>query len=78
MDATSPQPDPLARLAAALETLSHSQLALAEAAERLARATDGVPRERLTGAAATTRRAARAAMATSAQVAAAPPLPGPR
>ena len=35
MDATTPN-DPLARLAAALETLSASQLKLAEAAERLA------------------------------------------
>ena len=73
MDATSPQ-DPLARLAAALETLSASQLALADAAERLANAADTVPRERLTGAAATSRKAARHAAAAAARVSAVPPL----
>jgi hypothetical protein len=72
MDAT--QPDPLARLATALETLSASQLALADAAERLARAADDVPRERLTGAAATSRKAARQAAAAAARVSDAQPL----
>jgi hypothetical protein len=72
MDATSP--DPLSRLAAALERLSASQIALADAAERLAGAADAVPRERLAGAAATSRRAAREAAAAAARVSAAPPL----
>ena len=76
MDAT--QPDPLARLATALESLSASQLALADAAEKLAGAADAVPRERLTGAAATSRKAARDAMAAAAKVSAVgqPPVPG--
>lgn len=73
MDATSP--DPLTRLAAALESLSSSQLALADAAERLARASDAVPRERLTGAADRSRRAARHAKAAAARVSATQ-LPG--
>ena len=73
MDAT-PAPDPLARLAAALESLSASQLALADAAERLAGAADAVPRERLTGAAATSRRAARHAAAAAARVSDVQPL----
>jgi hypothetical protein len=68
MDA--PKPDPLARLAAALESLSASQLALAEAAEKLAGAADAVPRQRLTGAAQTSRKAAREAMAAAAKVSA--------
>jgi hypothetical protein len=68
MDA--PKQDPLARLAAALESLSASQLALADAAEKLAGAADAVPRERLTGAAATSRRAARDAMGAAAKVSA--------
>ena len=72
MDATSP--DPLARLAAALESLSASQIALADAAERLAGAADAVPRERLTGAAETSRKAARHAAAAAARVSAAQPL----
>lgn len=72
MDAITP--DPLARLAAALETLSASQIALADAAERLAHAADDVPRQRLTGAAATSRRAAREAAAAAARVSAAQPL----
>jgi hypothetical protein len=66
MDAS--RPDPLARLAAALESLSASQLALADAAEKLAGAADAVPRQRLTGAAATSRKAARDAMAAAAKV----------
>ena len=53
------QPDPLHRLADALESLSAGQLALAEATDRLAGGADAVPRERLAGAAATSRRAAR-------------------
>jgi hypothetical protein len=62
-------PDPLARLASALETLSASQIALADAAERLARAAgDDLPRQRLTGAAATSRKAARHAAAAAARV----------
>lgn len=61
-------PDPLARLATALESLSASQLALADAAERLSRASDAVPRERLTGAAARSRAAARHAAAAAARV----------
>ena len=68
MDAT--KPDPLARLAAALESLSASQLALADAAEKLAGAADDVPRQRLTGAAATSRKAAREAAAAAARVSA--------
>ena len=66
MDAT---PDPLARLAAALETLSASQLRLAEAAERLAGIADEVPRQRLLGAAGTSRRTAREASAAAARAA---------
>ena len=77
MDAAPPNPDPLARLATALESLSSSQLALAEAAERLAAATDDVPRDRLTGAAATSRRAARKAAAAAARVSETPALPPP-
>lgn len=72
MDATSP--DPLTRLAAALETLSASQLKLADAADKLAGVADAVPRERLTGAAAVSRKAAREASAAAARVSAAPPL----
>jgi hypothetical protein len=69
MDASTPHnDDPLARLAAALESLSASQLKLAEAAERLSCVADEVPRQRLTGAAATSRRAAREAMAVAARV----------
>ena len=68
MDAT--KPDPLARLAAALESLSASQLALADAAEKLAGAADAVPRRRLTGAAATSRKAARDAAAAAAKISA--------
>ena len=64
------QPDPLTRLATALESLSASQLALAAAAEKLAGAADEVPRRRLTGAAATSRKAAREAMAAAAKVSA--------
>jgi hypothetical protein len=67
--------DPLARLADALEALSAGQLKLAEAAERLAAASDTVPRERLAGAAASSRRAARSAAAAAARVSDAPPLP---
>ena len=67
--------DPLARLAAALESLSAGQLKLAEAAERLAAASDAVPRERLAGAAESSRRAARSAAAAAARVSDAPPLP---
>lgn len=72
------QPDPLTRLAHALESLSASQLALADAAEKLAGAADAVPRQRLTGAADTSRKAARQAMAAAAQVSAVgqPPVPG--
>ena len=74
MDAITP--DPLTRLAAALESLSASQLALADAAEKLAGAADAVPRQRLTGAAATSRKAAREAMAAAAKVSAVrDPLP---
>ena len=69
MDAHSP--DPLTRLAAALESLSASQIALADAAERLSSVTDAVPRERLTGAADRSRRAARHAKAAAARVSAA-------
>ncbi len=72
MDAKTP--DPLTRLAAALETLSSSQLKLAEAAERLAGVADEVPRRRLLGAADTSRRTAREANAAAARVADAPPL----
>ena len=68
MDAT--HPDPLTRLASALESLSASQLALADAAEKLAGAADEVPRQRLTGAAATSRKAAREAMSAAAKVSA--------
>ena len=64
------QPDPLSRLAHALESLSASQLALADAAEKLAGAADAVPRQRLTGAAETSRKAAREAMAAAAKVSA--------
>ena len=72
------EPDPLTRLAAALESLSASQIALADAAEKLAGAADAVPRQRLTGAAATSRKAARDAAAAAARVSAVgqPPLPG--
>ena len=72
MDAT----DPLARLAAALETLSTSQLRLAQAAERLAGvAEDEVPRQRLLGAADRSRRTAREANAAAARAAGdVPPL----
>ena len=72
------QPDPLLRLAYALESLSASQLALADAAEKLAGAADAVPRQRLTGAAETSRKAAREAMAAAAKVSAVgqPPAPG--
>ena len=72
------QPDPLLRLADALESLSASQLALADAAEKLAGAADAVPRQRLTGAAETSRKAAREAMAAAAKVSAVgqPPAPG--
>jgi hypothetical protein len=72
------QPDPLTRLAYALESLSASQLALADAAEKLAGAADAVPRRRLTGAAETSRKAAREAMAAAAKVSAVgqPPVPG--
>ena len=75
MDGTPANPDPLARLATALETLSTSQLALAEAAERLAAASDDEPSDRLTGAAATSRRAARKAAAAAARVSETPALP---
>ena len=75
MDAAPSHADPLTRLAAALETLSSSQLALAEAAERLAATSDDVPRDRLTGAAATSRRAARKAAAAAARVSETPALP---
>ena len=82
MDATphdhdDPQdlPDPLDRLALALEQLSANQVALAEAAERLARVSDAVVRRRLTAAASTTRRAARTTAGASAQVSGAPGLP---
>jgi hypothetical protein len=67
-------PDPLTRLAAALESLSASQIALADAAEKLAGAADAVPRERLAGAAVTSRKAAREAAAAAARVSAAPRL----
>lgn len=69
MEASTPESnDPLARLAAALESLSASQLKLAEAAERLSGVADEVPRQRLTGAAQTSRKAARDAMAAAAKV----------
>ena len=72
------QPDPLTRLATALESLSASQLALADAAEKLAGAADAVPSQRLTGAAATSRKAAREAAAAAAKLSAVgqPPVPG--
>ena len=75
MDATPHSTDPLDRLAVALEQLAANQVALAEAAERLARVSDAVPRRRLTAAASTTRRAARVASGASAQLASAPRLP---
>jgi hypothetical protein len=69
MNAKHSSDDPLARLAAALESLSASQLKLADAAEMLSGIADEVPRRRLTGAAQTSRRAAREAMAAAARVA---------
>jgi len=58
--------DPLNRLAAALERLSSTSLALSEASERLGRVAPADAQDELVAAAAASRRAARTAAAASA------------